>query len=70
MKINQIENFKEKIKNIPTEEWSGAARVVIEAKRKETRVAGWLPSFLNGRREVEERVVALVEEKRTQRDAN
>ena len=35
-------------------------------KRRETGIASWIPSFHNGRREFEERVISLVEEKRRQ----
>ena len=68
--LRQLENFQDKIGAIPEEEWYAAGRIVIEQKRRETGIAKWIPTFHNGRHEFEERTIALVEEKRKQRDAN
>ena len=62
--LRLLENFQDRIRAIPDDEWSAAGRVVIEQKRQETGIANWLPSLLNGRREFEERTLAFVEEKR------
>ena len=61
--LRLLENLQAKIRAIPNEEWSAAATIVIEQKRQEAGIANWLPSLLNGRREFEERTIALVEEK-------
>jgi hypothetical protein len=64
--LRQIENLQDKIAAIPEEEWFAAARIVIEQKRQETGIANWVPKPLNGRREFEERTLAMVEERRRQ----
>jgi hypothetical protein len=64
--LRQLENFQDKIRAIPEEEWFAAARVVIEQKRQETGIANWAPKPLNGRHEFEKRTSALVEERRRQ----
>ena len=62
--LRLLENLQDKIAAIPSEEWDAAARIVIEEKRRETGFTNWLPKLLNGSREFEERVIALLEEKR------
>jgi hypothetical protein len=64
--LRLLENFQDRIRAIPDDEWSAAGRVVIEQKRQETGIANWLPSFHNGRHEFEKRTLALVEERRRQ----
>ena len=59
--LRLLENLQDKIEAIPDDEWSAAATIVIEQKRQEIGIANWLPSFHNGRREFEERTIALVE---------
>ena len=63
MNLRQLENLQNRIRAVPDDEWSAAATIVIGQKRQETGIANWLPSLLNGRREFEERTLALVEEK-------
>lgn len=52
----------ERFAHIPGEKWDEAADAVINEFRVETGITDWLPTFLNGRREFERRVLAKLRE--------
>jgi len=47
----------DRFRHIPPDKWDEAADRVIKEIRAETGVVDWLPTFLNGRREFERRVL-------------
>ena len=50
---------------IPDKEWDEAADTVTKEIRVETGIPDWLPTFLNGRREFERRVLTKLREERS-----